>query len=287
MAGAFEVAVVDRAGVGERRRRSGRGRGADRAAGRARRACRRAIPGRRAAAAARRARPARPRVSGLGSGRRRRRTGRHRCGRGRGRAGRRARRARSLMARRRDGALGDVPVEQAGVGQHVERRAWRPGVSPARLSASRGEPARLGDVAAAEGAPRGRGEQDGAARMVGGEPVEEELGPEERLVDEPALRVQVEVRRQLGGELEVVSGGPPVRRAQLGEDRREPRVRACFLDGAELQRRRPWRRATNHSRVAARPSPRRARRRRGGRPAKERIGLEQMEPRRRAGRGRR
>ena len=46
--------------------------------------------------------------------------------------------------------------------------------------------------------------------------------------------VQVEVRRQLGGELDVVLCRPPVRRAKLGEDRGEACVRACFLDGAQL-----------------------------------------------------
>ena len=91
------------------------------------------------------------------------------------------------------------------------------------------------------GAPGSRGEQDGAAPVVSGEPVEEELTPDERLVEEAALRVEVEVRRQFGCELDVMPCRPAVRRSKLGEDRGEACVRASFLDGAQLGVRGCWR----------------------------------------------
>ena len=87
-------------------------------------------------------------------------------------------------------ALREMSVEQAGVGQHVERGEGGGPVAGVRHCVG-GEVTCRGDVAAAEGAPRGEGEQGGAAGVVGREPFEEQLCPHERLVDEPAVRVQV------------------------------------------------------------------------------------------------
>ena len=67
------------------------------------------------------------------------------------------------------------------------------GVSPAALGGLVGESSGVGDIAAANEACGGRGEEDGTVRVVGGDPVEELLRPEQRLVDEAGLRVEVEV----------------------------------------------------------------------------------------------
>ena len=55
-------------------------------------------------------------------------------------------------------------------------------------------------------------------RIVGGDPVEELFCPQQRLVDEAGLRVEVEVGGQLGGEIDVVVERPVVGGAQFGED---------------------------------------------------------------------
>ena len=92
---------------------------------------------------------------------------------------------------RQVGALGEAPVEQAGVREHVEQRDGVGPVAGVRQCLG-GEAPRPSPMS-----PRRRvrhaadGEQGGAAGVVGGEPVEETLRPDKRLVDEPALRVEL------------------------------------------------------------------------------------------------
>ena len=85
-----------------------------------------------------------------------------------------------------------MPVEEAGVDQRVESRECGGGVA-GQLSGLAGEPPSGGDVAAPDEACGGGGEEDGAVRMVGGDPIEELLGPQQWLVEEAGLRVHVEV----------------------------------------------------------------------------------------------